>query len=528
MTTRAGFLGIDLGTQGLTVIFTNERLEILAAAESSYDMVPERPAGCYEQRPEDWESAPGKAMSALRSQLDRIVTSWEVIAIGMSGQMHGEVLMDGHGQSLGPARLWCDQRNEETGLELTQRFQVKIPKRMTVARWLWTIRQQPRQASRVAFLTTPAGWLAHRLTGESLLGIGDASGMFPVDGNTSDYHCALLDSFAAATTGIDVAPLQSLLPQVRRAGEDGGTLHARGAALLGLRPGIPVAPAEGDQPAALAGSLIGEAGWLSMSFGTSVCANSVGDRAFQGVHPAVDHFCAVDGQPINMIWLRNGTTFMNAMVAMFSSDPDGTDAFARVMPQLLAAPPDCGGLLAYPFLDDEPGLAITCGGSAMICGFNPQNATCGNIAKAALLATMFNLRLGSEVLAEQGFPRKHVVLSGGLAKTPDIGQLVADVFRTSVTVLQSAAEGTAWGAALLAKYRHRRGAGATEDWCTFLQQQRPAEGTDRCFRPSSQDADAYDAVYDRYRQLLRAHPTLANAMRPHSPAVEVVPPVSRL
>ena len=188
MTELSGFLGVDLGTQGLTVLFTNEQLEIVAAAEGSYDMVAGLPTGCFEQRPADWWSAFQQAMSALTSRLDDTTSSWRVLAMGLSGQMHGEVLCDADGYPLGHARLWCDQRNEETGQELTERWQVKIPKRMTVARWLWTLRREPKQAARVTRLTTPAGWLAYQLTGEPLLGIGDASGMFPVDSGLFNYR----------------------------------------------------------------------------------------------------------------------------------------------------------------------------------------------------------------------------------------------------------------------------------------------------------------------------------------------------
>ena len=133
-----------------------------------------------------------------------------------------------------------------------------------------------------------------------------------------------------------MASLETILPTVRRAGESGGDLNEQGAELLGLPVGISVAPAEGDQPAALAGSLIGAAGMVSVSFGTSVCANSVGDRPFSGVADAVDHFCAVDGKPINMVWLRNGTTYMNTVVEMFGNvlGGDRGSAFADVMPKL--------------------------------------------------------------------------------------------------------------------------------------------------------------------------------------------------
>lgn len=492
-----GFLGIDAGTQGLSVIFTDESLNVLATGDGSYDMVPGLDAGCYEQLPSDWIAALTTAMNDLRSKL---TTAIDVLAIGISGQMHGEVLVDGEDHPLSSARLWCDARNEAEGHELTAAMGVKMPKRITSARWLATVRTRPKLASQVTHLTTPAGWIAFQLTGEWNLGIGDAAGMFPINQKTLDYDANHLESFDAIAR--HSTPLKNLLPTVRSAGEDGGQLNANGAALLGLAEGIPVAPAEGDQPAALAGSLIADAGMVSVSFGTSVCANSVGDRAFDGVAKAVDHFCAPDGKPINMICLRNGTTFMNSIVEMFgqSIGGDRNAGFAAVMPQVIAAAPDCGGLMAFPFMDDEPGLGIGQDGPAMLSGFTPENTTPGNAVKAALLATMFNLKLGSESLDEQGFPRTELVLSGGLTKTPKLAQILADVFATPVTLLSSAEEGTAWGATLMAKFRYQVLNGQPGDWSAFLGQHRSA--SQNRFEPNEESVRQYETVYNRYKEKL--------------------------
>jgi sugar (pentulose or hexulose) kinase len=264
MTTTQGTLGIDAGTQGLSVIFTDEAMRIRATGAGDYAMVPGLAAGCYEQRPRDWEAALVAAMADLRAKLAALGVEMDVLAVGISGQMHGEVLADAAGEPLGPARLWCDGRNEAEGHELTERLGVKMPKRITAARWLWTIRNRPELAARVARITTPAGWIAHLLTGGWTLGIGDAAGMFPIDQASLDYDARLLADFdalvAAQPGGPRVRPLRDLLPAVRRAGQDGGTLDARGAKLLGLPQGIPVAPAEGDQPAALAGAAGGGRG----------------------------------------------------------------------------------------------------------------------------------------------------------------------------------------------------------------------------------------------------------------------------
>lgn len=500
-----GYLGIDVGTQGLSVIFADESLRIRGSGEGSYEMVPGLESGAYEQRPADWEAALQAAMADLRTKLTSVGVEPEVRAIGISGQMHGEVLCDDGGRPLAPARLWCDGRNEAEGHELTDLLGVKCPKRLTASRWLWTIRTRPELAAEVAHITTPGGWIARRLTGRWTLGIGDASGMFPVHQATLDYDAKRLADFdalvARAAAGRRLPPLGDLLPTVRRAGDDAGVLDAHGAALLGLPQGIPVAAAEGDQPAALAGSLIAAAGTVSMSFGTSVVANSVGDRPFQGVDRAVDHFCAVDGKPINMVWLRNGTTAMNTIVGMFGGVlPAGGDPFAAVMPLVLAAPDDCGGLAALPFMDDEPGLGVARGGSACLVGLDATNATPGNAAKAMLLATIFNLRMGSDVLDAQGYPRTEIVLSGGLVKTPALGQLVADAFRTPVSILDGASEGSAWGAALLAAYRDARLTGETGSWEEFLAGH--ARPPAHRFTPRAAAATTLDRSSARHRELV--------------------------
>lgn len=502
-----GFLGIDAGTQGLSVVFTDEDLKVLGTGEASYEMVPDLDEGCYEQLPSDWDAALLNAMRDLRNQMNG---EFDVLAIGISGQMHGEVLADENGASLGPARLWCDARNEAEEIELTEAMGVKMPKRITAARWLWTLRNRPELAQQTRHLTTPAGWLAFQLTGEWVLGIGDAAGMFPIDQATLSYDEGLLkkyDSAAGQTT-----PLRMLLPEVRQAGQSGGVLSPQAAVRLGLSEGIPIAPAEGDQPAALAGSLIGEAGMISCSFGTSVCANSVGDRSFSGVSKAIDHFCAPDGKPINMVWLRNGTTFMNSVVEMFGQAIGGSrgEGFEKIIPMLLEATPDCGGIMALPFMDDEPGINVNRGGTAMLVGLNPDNATPGNVVKAALLATMFNLRLGCEILDGQGFPRTELVLSGGLTKTPELAQLLADVFANPVKLLESSEEGTAWGAALMAKYRSQVLQGADLPWSEFL----GAHATElsKRYQPLASSVTRYEEVYQKYKKLLHTQPTLDKAI----------------
>jgi sugar (pentulose or hexulose) kinase len=526
-----GYIGIDLGTQGLSVVFTDVSLKVLSTVQASYDFISDNDDGCYEQEASDWTAALQSAMEQLHQRLqDKQVDNINVLSIGISGQMHGEVLCGGGSREedgsssaccLAPVRLWCDTRNGDEGIELTQRFGCKIARRATVARFLWTIRNQPDLARQVHHLTTPAGWIAYELTGEFNLGVGDAAGMFPIDAETLEHDAYLLQVFDDIVNDTSMPSLGSILPTVRRAGQDAGRLTAAGALLMGLPEGIPVAPAEGDQVAALAGGLIGEPGMVSCSFGTSVCANTVGDHAFRGVSPAVDHFCAADGRPIFMIWLRNGTTFLNTLIksyasAQLSEDGDETNEdkststlfFASIMRQVVDAPDDCGGILALPFLDDEPGLDVAHGSNAMLLGLNPSNATPGNICKAALLCVMFNLRLGQQVLDEQGYLRTELNFSGGLCQTPACGQILANVFDAPVVLYESADEGCCWGAAILAKYCHDT---QDMDWSTFLADIAETMPKQR-FEPFADSVKVFDGMFERYKRLIALQPQLSEVV----------------
>jgi sugar (pentulose or hexulose) kinase len=520
----SGFIGIDNGTQGLSVVFAREDdLTVLATGEASYNFVDGLDYGCYEQRCHDWDVALALAMQSLRRQM--APATIQVLAIGISGQMHGEVLLDGTGQPLQDVRLWCDVRNEREGHELTQLFQTKVAKRATVARFLWTCRNRPDIARQTMHLTTPGGYMAYKLTGEFHLGIGDAAGMFPMDETTKSYDAEKIQQFDALVQDTTIPSLGRILPTVQVAGGNAGSLSEAAAVWLGIpeSAGCPVAAAEGDQVAALAGSLIGTAGSISCSFGTSVCANAIGDdRRFVGVSPAVDHFCAADGKPINMVWLRNGTTYLNTIMESYGEllTNGRGEAFERIMPRLVDAPADCGGLLALPFMDDEPGLGVSAGGSALIIGWSADNATAENVAKAALVSTVFNLKLGCNVLDEQSYPRTEIILTGGLTKTPKCAQIVADIFNMPCHLLESADEGCSWGATVLAKYRFSNVASGSSNepdhavlsWPDFLATIANGRGSRVTFAPIPANVQTYETMLQRYQRLLKLEPELRAAV----------------
>ena len=204
MEDRCYHLGIDCGTQGLSVVLADVSVpshRVLAVGEGNYDMLPVPPTAdtskgqICEQAPADWVDALRSAMVDLRKKLPP--SSWEdrIASIGITGQMHGETLLSSAGDVLRPARLWCDGRNTAEGDELTEMFGVKVPKRCTIARFLWTMRNQPNIAKQTRHITTPAGYIAHRLTGQHLLGVGEASGVFPISQATLDYDADMIAKF---------------------------------------------------------------------------------------------------------------------------------------------------------------------------------------------------------------------------------------------------------------------------------------------------------------------------------------------
>ena len=199
------------------------------------------------------------------------------------------------------------------------------------------------------------------------------------------------------------------------------------------------------------------------------------------------------------------------------NDSGKSGSFAAVMPKVVAADPDCGGLLALPFMDDEPGLEVSKGGSAMIIGWNGNNADPGNVAKAALLSTCFNLRKGSEVLDLQGYPRTELVFTGGLAKTPECGQILADVFNTPVTLLGSSDEGSCFGSSLMAAFLYKKLNNKLEegcDWASFLDSLKKSSGTKTRFLPSPENVERTNTMYARYKKLLVIVPDLTSAVCP--------------
>ena len=518
MKTIDGGITIDIGTQETSVVLMSLEGKIEGGGVVGNFMVPDLPLGHNEQEPMAWLEAVKIGMAALRQDLalhgKEIGKCYFVI---VCGQMHGEVIMT-HEGCVPTARLWCDARNVEEGEELTKLFGTKVPTRMTIARWLATTRERPEIAKNCVGITTPAGWVTYNLCGVHTLGVGDASGMFPIDVSTGNYRVDLMERFDAMMAHIGGFPmLRAILPVPVKAGEFIGTLNSKWAEILGLPQGTPICPPEGDQPAVLAGTYISCPGQGGGSWGTSICVNWISDRPFVGVNPAIDHFCDPMGRPINMGWLKNGTTFANAVITLLQmarGDEKDDNTYAFVIPEASQAPADCGGLRALPLMQTEPATEFVESAVAMFAGIVWEkvdgkvvtNLTPGNMYRAAFTSSVMNARLGLEVLREQGCPAQELVLTGGVLKTKTstqfAAQLIASALNITVRVLPGGAEGTAFGGGLLGLFALRRQEDPSLEYGAFLDGMLGNEKGET-FQPNAEDAETYDRMYGDHLAMLK-------------------------
>ncbi len=385
-------------------------------------------------------------------------------ALGVSAMMHGYLAFDDSGQLLVPFRTWRNTSTERAATELTDLLGFAVPLRWSIAHFYQAILDEEPHVARVASLNTLAGYVHQQLTGLSVLGVGDASGMFPIDAATKDYDARRLEQFD--TLVADRHPglrLARLLPTVLSAGAEAGRLTADGAALLDatgqLRPGAPLCPPEGDAGTGMVATNAVAPRTGNVSVGTSIFAMAVLERPLLQVHPEVDLVTTPAGDPVAMVHCNNGASELDAWAGVFREfaaaighpvDPD--DAFRAMLHEALSGDADAGGLLAYNYLSGEP-ITRLVEGRPLVLRSPDSRLTLGNFVRAQVYAAFATLSLGMRVLADEGVELDVMVAHGGLFRTEGVAQrLLAAAMGTPVAVGRDAGEGGAWGVALLASY----------------------------------------------------------------------------
>jgi len=391
-----------------------------------------------------------------------------VAAAGFSAMMHGYIATDERGELLVPFRTW---RNNITGVaagELTDLLQWPVPQRWSIAHLYQAILNGEEHLPRIAHVTTLAGYVHWKLTGEWSIGIGDASGMFPVDPDTNWYDARMLAAFDEHIGG-HAFPwrLDDVLPAIVPVGEAAGTLTAEGAKMLDrsgrLKPGVPLCPPEGDAGTGMVVTNSVRPRTGNVSAGTSVFAMLVLDRKLSEVHPEIDLVLTPDGELVGMAHSNNCTSDFNAWMAVIGeaarslgADVQDSDLYGRLMPKALEGDADAGGLLAYGYISGEHLTGFSEGRPLFVR--RPDAAfNLANFVRAHLFAALGALRTGLDVLTDrEGVRVEELCGHGGFFKTPEVGQrIMAAATNTPISVPEGAGEGGAWGMALLAAYSVR-------------------------------------------------------------------------
>lgn len=428
--------------------------------------------------------------------------------IGISAMMHGYLPLSKEGNLLVPFRTWRNTTTSRAAEELTQLFQFNIPERWSIAHLYQAILNGEKHVKEIDFLTTLAGYVHFRLTGEKLLGIGDASGMFPVDG--MGYHADMITEFDDLIENKNFEwKLRDILPQVCSAGECAGNLTAEGARLLDptgkLQAGVPFCPPEGDAETGMVATNSVAVRTGNVSAGTSVFAMVVLERELQNVYREIDVVTTPDGKPVAMVHCNNCTSDIDAWIKLFGEaltlfgiDIKKPELYDTLYGVSQKAEKDCGGLLSYNYYGSEPITGMK-QGRPLFVRMPDGRMTVANVMRSLLYSSVTSLKIGIDILLEkEKIELDRVAGHGGLFKTEGVGQkLMAAALGVPVSVSASAGEGGAWGIAVLTAYMARKV--QNEDLNTYLQKFVFANDVFKTEQPDEREVQNFAEYMRRYK-----------------------------
>ena len=394
-------------------------------------------------------------------------------AIGISAMMHGYLPFDKDWNQLAGFRTWRNTMTGEAAEKLSALFNFNIPQRWSIAHLYQAMLSGEEHVKQIAHLTTLAGYIHHLLTGENLMGIGEASGMFPIDSDALNYDASMLEKFDSLAAQMGMPwKLEEILPVILTAGEKAGCLSAEGALFLDpagdLKPGIPFAPCEGDAGTGMAATNSVRVRTGNVSAGTSDFAMLVTDHAL-GVHREIDMVTTPAGAPVAMVHCNNCTSDINAWVGLFGefaeligADADRSKLFSLLFGKALEGDADCGGLLSYNYFSGE-GVTDLDEGRPVFLRTPDAKFSLANFMRTHLLSALATLKIGLDILSSEENVRVDKLYGhGGFFKTPVVGQkLLSAAVNAPVSVMETAGEGGPYGMALLCAYMLWRDEGET-------------------------------------------------------------------
>ena len=495
------YLGVEFGSTRIKAVAIDEKHNPVSSGDYTW-------ASTYENG--IWTYDLNEVWTGLKTALSGIENRKSIAAMGISGMMHGYLAFDKEWNLLTPFRTWQNTITSQAAAELTELFDFNIPQRWSIAHLYQAVLNGEEHVSQIAHITTLAGYVHYMLTGVNAVGIGEASGMFPIDSEKLCYDEVMLAKFDALVASRDLPwKLADILPKVLLAGENAGHLTESGTDLLDglLLPGIPFAPAEGDAGTGMTATNAVAPRTGNVSAGTSIFSMVVLEHPLEKVYEEIDLVTTPTGKPVAMVHCNNCTNDSNAWVSvlketanLFGADPYNGEVYTKLYQKALEGDPDCGGILVCNYMAGE-GVTHLDGGRPMVVRRPDSKFTLSNFFRATLYSTMSTLKIGMDILAEERVAIDSLTGHGGLFKTPVVGQkFMAAACNAPVTCMETAGEGGPYGMALLAAYMANKAEGETLE--EYLNAHVFADAKGTTLAPEQADVDGFNTYIKQYKQLL--------------------------
>ncbi|SNY48398.1 Sugar (pentulose or hexulose) kinase, partial [Orenia metallireducens] len=503
-------LGIELGSTRIKAVLLDENNQTIAAGEHGWENSYVDGVWTYSLE-EVWEGV----QSSYKNMAEDVKTKYDleltkIGAIGFSAMMHGYLSFDQADDLLVPFRTWRNNFTEKACEQLMEVFEYPIPQRWSIAHLYQAILNDEEHVSEVDYMTTLAGYVHWKLSGEKVLGVGDASGMFPIDIETASYNQRMLEQFDDLVADKNFSwKLEDILPKTLVAGEAAGILTAEGAKLLDpsgkLQAGSLMCPPEGDAGTGMVATNSVAARTGNVSAGTSIFAMVVLEKDLKEVHPELDLVTTPTGKLVAMAHSNNCASNLDSWVNLFKEvtaslgfEVDMTTLYKTLYNKALEGDKDCGGLLAYGYLSGEH-ITHFEEGRPLFARTSDSNFNLANFMRVNLQSALGAMKIGMDILIkEEGVKLDKMLGHGGLFKTKGVAQrLMAAAVNAPVAVMETAGEGGAWGIALLASYCLNKEDDQPLE--AFLNENIFADQNESIIEPDAEDVEGFEIFMERYK-----------------------------
>ena len=467
-----------------------------------------------------WTYDLDEVWKGLKAAVSGVENRDSIAAMGVSAMMHGYLAFDENWNLLVPFRTWQNTITADAAAQLTELFGFNIPQRWSIAHLYQAVLNGEPHVAKIRHITTLAGYVHFMLTGVNALGIGEASGMFPIDSEKNCYNEEMLDKIETLLAPRKLPwTVREVLPDVLVAGENAGTLTLEGAARLDnlLPVGIPVAPPEGDAGTGMTATNAVAPRTGNVSAGTSIFSMVVLEKNLSKVYEEIDMVTTPTGKPVAMVHCNNCTNDTNAWVsvlretaALFGATPSTGELYTKLYQHSLEGDADCGGVLVCNYMAGE-GVTHMDAGRPLVARRPDSAFTLANFFRAQLYSTMATLKIGMDILAEEKVAIDSLTGHGGLFKTPIVGQkYMAAACNAPVTCMETAGEGGPYGMALLASYMLHKAPGETLE--EYLNTKVYAGVKGSTVAPDAADVEGFNQYLKQYRGLLRVEREAVNSI----------------